>query len=215
MFLAGWRTTRVPAAVRSPRSWLSAMTALGVIGGGVAISRATESHWQVRMPLSRLGVDHGSAPVLTVTLVGLGLSMVALGLLLHQTFRALCAVGRLSPWAARLLPIGFALAGLAMAVTGVFPIWGSSSTIIHNVAGFTTPIVLMTTLVGARLALGSLGRRFDLASGAITMGVVVLFAATGWLHLMPYGLMELVCFGLIGGWLWLFEARLRCLLPDG
>jgi hypothetical protein len=41
-----------------------------------------------------------------------------------------------------------------------------------------------------------------------------LFVATDPLHLLPYGLMELICVGLIGAWLWLFEAHLRGLTGD-
>jgi hypothetical protein len=84
---------------------------------------------------------------------------------------------------------------------------------IHNVAGFTMPVVLMGTVVGARVALGSLGRTFDRASALILLSVIGLFVATP-LHLLPYGLMELTCLGLIGAWLWLFEARLRGLTAD-
>jgi len=191
------------------------MTAMGLVGGGLAISRATESHWQLRMSLSRLGVDHGSAGIMTITSLGLGLSLLALAWSLNRTFGGLRSAGRLSRWAAWLLPIGFVIAGLAVGVTGLFPIYSRGETIIHTLAGFTFPIALMTTIAGGRLAIGGLGRRFDRISAAIIASVVVLFAATHWLHLLPYGLMELICFGLIGSWLWLFEARLRFLMPDG
>ena len=209
------RLALLPAAARSPRSWLSVMTATGLIGGGLAISRATESHWQLRMSLSRLGVDHGSAWIVTLTSLGLGMSLLALGWSLERTFAGLRSTGRLSRWAARLLSLGFIVAGVAVALTGLFPINNRNATIIHNLAGFTFPIVLMTTIAGGRLAIGSLGGRFDRFSAGIIAGVVVLFVATHWLSLMPYGLMELICFGLIGSWLWLFEARLRSLMHDG
>jgi len=214
MFHVGQRPTRLPAAVRSPRSWLTAMTAVGVIGGGLAISRATESHWQVQMPVSRLGVDAGAAGIMTVTLLGLGFILLALGVALDRTFASLRSAGRLGSVAEWLLTIGFVVAGIAVALTGLFPIHGRVSTVIHNLAGFTTPIVLMATVVGARLAIGGLGRAFDRASAAILLSVILLFAATLRGHLLPYGLMELICFGLIGAWLWLFEARLRGLMTD-
>ena len=35
---------------RSPRSWLIAMTMVGLIGGALAISRATETQWQAGTP---------------------------------------------------------------------------------------------------------------------------------------------------------------------
>jgi uncharacterized membrane protein len=211
---SGRRIPRLPAAVLSPRSWLIAMTAVGLIGGGLAISRATHPRWQVQMPVSRLGVDTGAEGIVTATLLGLGFIMLALGVSLDRTFASLRSAGRLGRHAQWLLTIGFLVAGLAAALTGLFPIHGSVSTVIHNVAGFATPIVLMAILLGARLALGSLGRAFDRASAAILLGVILLFAATVRTHLLPYGLMELICFGLIGVWLWLFEARLRGLMTD-
>jgi hypothetical protein len=209
---SGLRALHLPAAARSPRSWLAAMTLVGVVGGALAISQATKTHWQVQMPLSRLGVDTGSAGILTFTLVGLGIILLALGIALDRAFAGLRAAGRMDPSTEWLLTAGFVVAGVAMAVTGVFPIQGSASTTIHNLAGFTIPIALMATMIGARLALGSLGRQFDRWSAVVSLSVIVLFAATHWAHLLPYGLMELICFVLIGAWLWFFEARLRWLL---
>jgi uncharacterized membrane protein len=190
------------------------MTALGLIGGGLAASRATETNWQVGMPLSRLGVDHGAAATVTATLLGLGFVFLALGVSLDRIFARLRAAGRLDHRAEWLLTIGFLLAGIALALTGLFPITRPPSTVIHNVAGFATPIVLMATIVSARLALGSLGRLYDRLSAVILVGVIGLFIATARLHVLPYGVMELICFGLIGAWLWLFEARLRCLMRE-
>ena len=190
------------------------MTVVGLIGGVLAISRATKTHWQVQMSLSRLGVDTGSSGILTFTLLGLGIILLALGLALDRAFASLRSAGRLDSRAEWLLTAGFVVAGVAMAVTGVFPIHGRASTTIHNLAGFTIPIALMSTMIGARLAWGSLGRPFDRWSAVIGPSVIVLFAAASWVHLLPYGLMELICFMLIGAWLWLFEARLRRLLDD-
>jgi len=214
MLLSERTATGLPNAVLSPRWWLAAMTALGLIGGGLSASRATETHWQVGMPLSRLGVDHGAAGTVTATLLGLGFVFLALGVSLDRIFARLRAAGRLDPRAEWLLTIGFLVTGLSLALTGVFPITRPPSTVIHNIAGFATPIVLMATIVGARLALGSLGRLYDRLSAVILLVVIGLFVATARLHVMPYGLMELICFGLIGAWLWLFEARLRCLIGD-
>jgi hypothetical protein len=190
------------------------MTVVGLIGGALAISRASKTHWQVQMSLSRLGVDSGSAGILTLTLLGLGLTLLALGLAMDRAFARLRTAGRLDPKAEWLLTTGFLVAGIALAVTGLFPIQSRASTTIHNLAGFTIPIVLMATMIGARLALGSLGPHFDRWSALVTLSVVVMFGASQWVHLLPYGLMELICFALIGGWLWFFEARLRRLLAD-
>ena len=207
------RETWVAAAVRSPRSWLAAMTALALVGGAMAVSRTDGTAW-FSISLSRLGVDDAARTILTTTLLGMGLILLALGMSMNHSFRTLRSAGRLTGRAAWLLTIGFVAAAAAMAVVGLFPIWGTTSTMIHNIAGFTIPIVLMATIVGARLAIGSLGRNFDRFSVAVTLGVIALFAAATWVRLLPYGLMEMICFAMIGTWLWLFEARLRNLLAE-
>ena len=203
--------TWVSATVRSPRSWLAAMTALALVGGALAVSRTDGTAW-FRISLSRLGVDDAARTILTTTLLGMGFTLLALAIALNRSFRTLRSAGRLTARASWLLTMGFVAAGVAMAVVGLFPIWGTASTMIHNIAGFTIPTVLMATIVGARLAVGSLGRNFDQFSVVVTLGVIVLFAAATWAHFLPYGLMELICFAMIGAWLWLFEARLRTLL---
>ena len=207
------RETWVLATVRRPRLWLAALTSLALIGGALAVSRTSGSAW-LRISLSRLGVDDGARTILTTTLLGMGFTLLALAISLNRTFAALRSAGRLSVPAEWLLTGGFVAAGVAMAFAGLFPIWGTWPTIIHNIAGFTAPIVLMATLVGARVALGSLGREFDRLSGLIVLSVIAMFGAATWLPLLPYGLMELICFALIAAWLWLFEARLRSLLAE-
>lgn len=209
MYFGRRRTPGLPDAVRSPRSWLAALTAVGVIGGALAVSRATETRWQAGTPVSRLGVDDGAAGTVTFTLLCLGIILLALGVSLHRTLARLRSAGRLGQRAETLLPLGFLVAGIALAVAGLFPIDTRPSTAIHNVAGFAIPVALMATMVGARVAMGSLGRGFDRASVLILVGVIGLFVVSTRLQLLPYGLMELVCLGLIGAWLWLFEARLR------
>src|SRR5437588_1097133 len=47
------------AAVRLPRTWVTTLLLVGVIGGGLAISHANETDWLTRMSLSGLGMDTG------------------------------------------------------------------------------------------------------------------------------------------------------------
>ena len=122
------------------------MTMVGLIGGGLAISRATETQVAGGTPLSRLGVDDGAAETVTFTLLGLGIILLALGISLDRTFARLRSAGRLGRRAGWLLAIGFLVAGIALAITGLFPIDSRSSTDIHNLAGFAMPIVLMATM---------------------------------------------------------------------
>jgi cytochrome bd-type quinol oxidase subunit 2 len=182
------------------------MTLVGVIGGGLAIIHATETDWLTRLSLSRLGSDAGASGILNATLVALGLILVALAISLEGTFASLRSAGRLSSRANRLLRIGFIGAGVAVGLAGVFRNEGQLPHLVHNLAGFATPIVLIATVLGGRLAVGDVGRRFDRLSIAILVVSLGLFVAAYAGHLMPYAV---ICFVLIGALLWLFEARLQ------
>jgi hypothetical protein len=189
------------------------MTATGLAGCALAASWATEPI--LGLPsVSRLGIDARAAGVANATLLAVGTSLLALGLSLRPAFAKLRSAGRLSRQAEMLLVAGFILAGSAVTVTGLFPVATPPSTVVHNLAGFAAPIALMLTVLGARLALGDLGVRFDAISAAIVGSILGLFAATSTGHLVPYAAMELICFGMIGAWLWMFEARLRRLIAS-
>ena len=185
------------------------MTLVGVIGGWLAITHATETDWLTHLSLSRLGIDAGASGILNGTLVALGVILVALAISLEGTFANLRSAGRLSSRANRLLRIGFIGAGVAVGLAGVFRNDGQLPHLIHNLAGFATPIVLVSTVLGGRLAVGDLGRRFDRLSIGILAFSLGLFVAAYMGHLLPYAVMELICFLLIGALLWLFEARLQ------
>jgi uncharacterized membrane protein len=188
------------------------MTALGSGGGALAVVRATETDVLSLPSVSWLGIDAGASAFLNGTLLALGLALLALGLSLQPAFAALRSARGLSKPAELLLVAGFAVAGFAVIVAGLFPIEDQATTAVHNAAAFAAPIALVSTILCARLAIADLGHRFDFISAAILAGVSGSFAAALGGHLLPYAVMELICFGLIGGWLWLFEARLRRLL---
>ena len=184
------------------------MTGTGLAGCALAAYWATEPI--LGLPsVSRLGIDTRASWIMNATLLALGATLFALGLSFKQALTKLRSAGRLSRRAEALVVAGFILAGSAVTITGLFPVANPPSTLVHNLAGFAAPIVLMLTVLGARLALGDLGFGFDAMSAAIIAGIVGAFAATSGGHLVPYAGMELICFGMIGAWLWLFEAHLR------
>ena len=86
------------------------MILVGVIGGGLAITHATDADWLTHMSLSGLGLDTGASGILNGTLVALGLILMALAISLEGTFVGLCSAARLSPRAHRLLTAARGLA---------------------------------------------------------------------------------------------------------
>ena len=203
-------------AVRSPRTWLAAMTVVGGTGVPLAAARASLSNPPGLNTVSRLGLDARAGVVLNGTLIGLGLSLLALAVALRQQLARLRREGRLSRGGELLAVAGLVVAAVGISLTGIFTIQTRESTIVHNVAGFATPIVLTATLLGTRVTLKGLGSAFDVASGSILLCAALLYLSSATARVVPYAFMEIACFGLLGLWLWLFEAHLRALIeaPD-
>jgi hypothetical protein len=200
-------------SVGTPRSWLMAMTVVSIAGGALAIPLASERD-PLEWTVSHLGVDAGASGIVNVTLVALGLALLALGMSLRRSFATLRSASRLSLRAEASLVAGFVVAGTAVSLTGLFRIDFEPSTTIHNLAAYAAPIALIATLLGGRLAISGLGFRFDALSVAIFASIVAVYVAASSGHVLPYSVMELTCFGLIGVWLWLFESRLRRVVDD-
>ena len=192
----------------SPRAWLVAMTALGLTGVTVAAARSTSNPFAVAS-LSRLGLDARAGSVMNLTLVAEGVIMLELASSFRTRLAVLRRTGGLTLQGERLMVAGFVVAGAALGLTGFFPVQDPGSTVVHNVGGFAAPIALTATLVAAGLLIRGLGRPFQVGSIIAIATTTVLFVEARFAHSLPYPLMELICFGLLGGWLWLFEARLR------
>ena len=188
------------------------MTAVGLLGGGLAFLRSTADPLSLAS-LSRLGIDAGAAVIMNATLIGLGLALAALGLSLRRAFAEL--PDRTTRSWHDLTPAGFVGAGVGVAVTGVFSVEVPASTVVHNLAGFSAPLLIVGSLVAARVSLGDLGSGLD-AFSVMVVGVSgTLFISASTLGLPSYPMMELVCFTLIGAWLWLFEASLGRAMRSG
>jgi hypothetical membrane protein len=182
-----------------------ANTAVALIGGGLAVLLSTADPLSLAS-ISRLGIDARAGVIMNAMLIGLGLSILALGLSFRRAFAGLPV--RTTRGVKDIIAAGFVIAGVGVSLTGVFSVEVPASTVVHNLAGFTAPLVLIASLVGARIAFGSLGAVLDAFSVMVLAVSGVLFALAARVGLPSYPVMELSCFALIGAWLWLFEARL-------
>jgi len=209
MIVALRRIPRPLVRSGSPRVWLVAMTLIAVGGTSLAAYQAPVGYLMKLASLSRLGLDERAGPVMNATLVALGATLIAFGVSLLPVFGRLRGQRRLSARAEQFIEGGLAAAAVFLAATGLFPVESPASTVVHNAAGFAMPVILMLTIGGARLSMGSMGSDFDRASVIVVTGAAGTFGVTWQTRLIPYPVMEAVCFGLIGIWLWLFEDYVR------
>ena len=193
-------------SIPSTRACLTAMTAVGLCGGGLAVLLSTADPLSLKS-ISRLGIDARAGVIMNVMLIGMGISMLALGLSFRRAFAGL--PGGTTQAAKELIAGGFVFAGVGVSLTGVFSVEVPASTVVHNVAGFSAPLLLIASLIGARFAFGSLGAGLDAFAVTVLAIGGVLFASASTVGRPSYPAMEIICFGLIGAWLWLFETRLR------
>src|SRR5437773_1227714 len=89
------RAAERPARFRWPRFWLTAMAVVGLVGGGMALASATDTHWYTDVSVSRLGMDPGASGILNATLLLLATLLATLGLSLEATVTRLRSARRL------------------------------------------------------------------------------------------------------------------------
>jgi hypothetical protein len=83
---------------------------------------------------------------------------------------------------------------------------------IHNVAGFTIPLVVMAMMLTARWGMPDLFPRYSKRSIAILAAIVVLFVVSS-LGIVSYALMEMLSFVICWWWLLGLARRLDRRLP--
>ena len=200
-------------AVAGVRRWFVALAVVGVVGIGAAGLAATSPAWYTDFSVSYLGVDPGSDAFFNGTMVILG--VVFLGFASHAV--AIVRAGRAAGVVVRggrAIEAALWIIGPALMATGLFQIdEGRRAHAIHNLAGFSVPILVMLMMLAEPWTTPVIRGRFRSLT-AITLGLIVALFLLAVLEAVHYSLMEILGFVLCGVWLRAWLLRIADLVPD-
>ncbi len=198
----------------SIRLLLALIAAIGIGGIAVSLVIASDDAW-TRLTLSQLSADPLAGPLFRVTIVAVGLCFLPLAWRLDRVVRVLRDDGSLGRAWAREYRLGLWLMGPAFIATGVFAL-GVSPIIelIHGVAAYTPPIVVLVLMFTAPIAVPSLRPRAGRATLGALAAILLAYGAAV-IDLISYAAMELVAFALAGAWFAWFVDRLAGMATAG
>jgi hypothetical protein len=174
--------------------------AAGSTGTGLAIMAAEDDRWQDGT-LSHLGADAGAGPWFQATLAAAGLLALALAFAMWPVFDRLLAAGRMSVRWRWLHRTGVAVLGPGLLAAMLFPLDVAPAVdLLHGTAVYGISVLLLGTMLTARLAVPSLGDRFGRASLAVLAAILLLYLAAV-MGPLSFAAIELVAFPLGGLWL--------------
>jgi hypothetical protein len=202
------RASRAAARDRvAIRLLLALIAAVGIGGIAASLAIAGDDSW-TRLTLSQLSADPVAGPLFRSTIVAVGLCFLPLAWRLDHVVSALRDTGSLGRAWAREYRVGLWLMGPAFIATGVFAL-GVSPIIelIHGVAAYTAPIVVLVLMFSAPIAVPALRPRAGRATLGILAAILLAYGAAV-IDLISYAAMELVAFALAGGWFAWFVDRL-------
>jgi hypothetical membrane protein len=187
---------------------------VGAVGMVIAMTMAT-SFWWWDQSASALGTDLVGGFYFNVTMVLLGIAFLPAAVVANAVLRDAAHAGLLGPRWAMAARIGIAIIPFALALVGIFRIdEGDRANRIHNLAGFTVPLVVMALMLtvgwGSRGGLPRAQRR----SLLILAAIVTMFVLSV-LEIMSYALMEMVSFAICWWWLLSLITSLERRLADG
>jgi len=200
-------------AVADVRRWFIALAVVAVVGIGAAGLAATSPAWYTDFSVSHLGVDPGSDAFFNGTMVTLG--VIFLGFARHAVavVRAGAAAGVIVR-GSRAIETALWVIGPALMATGLFQIdEGRRAHAIHNLAGFSVPILVMLLMLTEPWTTPAVRGRFRSLT-AITLGLIVALFVLAVLEAVHYSLMEILGFILCGVWLRAWLLRIADLVPD-
>jgi len=193
------------------RLLLATLAAVALTGMAASAALAVDPGW-TRATISALTIDRGAALPFRLTMVAIGVLLLAIAWWSRPTVRRLVGGGAARA-PARVVPAAIATMGLGAIGVALFPTVDQPAILIaHGTAAYAIPVVAIGLMVGARPAIPSLGDRFGRASLAGLAAILVLYLAAI-AGLVPYAAMELVAFGVVGAWLVGFLAALTALVP--
>jgi hypothetical protein len=172
----------------------------------VAMGMAT-GFWWWEASASALGTDPSGGVYFNLTMVALGIVFVGISALMGDLLRDAAAVGLATGWWATASRIGLWLLPFAFAAVGIWRIdEGTRANAIHNIAGFTIPLVVMAMMLTAGWGLPGLFPRLG-RRALVLLGLIVALFVVSVLGLVSYALMEMLSFVIC--WWWLLALAIR------
>jgi hypothetical protein len=191
-----------PAGRRSTlRRRFALVGVVGAVGMAIAMGMAT-GFWWWEQSASALGTDPTGDAYFNATMVLLGVTFVPAAFVggdILLDARSAELVGR--RWG-MLAAVGLFTICLALALVGIYRIdEGPQASTIHNVAGFTIPLIVMAMMLTIRWNALALASGFVRTTYLWLVAIVAMFVLSV-LALMSYALMEMVSF--VTCWWWLY-----------
>ncbi len=181
---------------------------LAAIGLLLAIMNATSREWWWAN-VSTLGVDPGSDIYFNLTMVALGFVFPIVAIPMRQQLADARDVGLTSSRWAAAYRAGIGAIPIAFVAIGLFHIGGKPlHHMIHNVAGFSIPLIVMVMMLTVHWAVPVLGSRFSIRALLVDVAIVALFVLAA-VQVISYSLMEILGFIICWGWLLPFSLRLE------
>jgi hypothetical membrane protein len=195
---------------RRLRRGFAVVGAVAALGFGLAMMNATSREWYWQNA-STLGIDPGSKLYFNLTMIVLGVLFIGVAGPLRDQLAEVGERGLIrQPWL-RVYRLGLALIPVALVAVGCFHIGGAQLPhMIHNIAGFTIPLVPMAMMLTLRWAIPVLAGawRASLVVLAVIVGLFVLAC----IDAISYSLMEILSFIICWAWLRWYALRVEGLL---
>ena len=193
---------------RGLRRRFAVVGVLAAIGLLLAVMNATSREWWWAN-VSTLGIDPGSDIYFNLTMVGLGIVFPVVAIPIRRQLADARDAGWMSPRWAAAYRAGIGAIPIAFVAIGLFHIGGKPlHHMIHNVAGFSIPLVVMAMMLTVHWAVPALGSRFSVRALVVDAIIVALFFLAA-LQVISYSLMEILGFIICWAWLLPFSLHLE------
>jgi hypothetical membrane protein len=196
------------------RALLRRFGVVGVVaafGFLLAVTNASTNDWYW-INASTLGIDPGAHVYFNLTMIALGCLFVGVSIPLRRQLvelrdRGLTSAGWAAAYRLGLLAIPVGLVGV-----GVFHIGGAKLPwLLHDIAGFLIPLVVMAMMLTLHWAVPALHGRFERRALLIVGAIVGLFVLAV-LEAISYSMMEIVSFVICWAWLLRYSLEVETLL---
>jgi hypothetical protein len=157
--------------------------------------------WWWEASASALGTDPTGGVFFNLTMVAIGFAFIGVSALMAGLLREAATADLAKRWWARASRVGLWLIPFAFAAVGIWRIdEGTRANAIHNVAGFTIPLVVMAMMLTAGRGMPGTFPRFSRRALVILTAIVALFVVSVF-GLVSYALMEMLSFVVCWWWL--------------